>query len=142
MRIQHAYIAACLLVVGITAPAFGQEIDDLFAEPYGTSADQQEAVPGSLRSTNRRVDVPPRSPSDRRLIPGNSTSGLDASYEMAMNLRQARALEASRQRMARMEAANWAGDFPSRPNWNPMPTMSTRYPTHNVVFVPAYYYGR
>ncbi len=53
-------------------------------------------------------------------------------------LRQARALYRSQQRVARLEHNLWIGHQPLRPNWNAVPTMSSRYNYSRTIYVPVY----
>lgn len=58
----------------------------------------------------------------------------------AAELRQARAMRRSQQRIERMERNLWAGYEPLRPNWNSIPMMSSRFPYQYNVSVPVYVY--
>ena len=57
-------------------------------------------------------------------------------------LRQARALYQSQQRIERLERRAWSGHEPLRPVWNAVPMTSSRYPYRNTIYVPVFYYGR
>lgn len=87
--------------------------------------------------------TPVQSPSDLRLVDDNgSSSNRRQPKSMAMQIRQARALAQMKARIARLEAARWAGSPTLRPSWNPDPMTSSRYPVHNVARVPIYIRGR
>lgn len=66
-----------------------------------------------------------------------SRSNVRASQMSAAEIRQARALYRSQQRVARLEYNLWMGYEPLRPNWNSVPMMSSRY-THRRLYVPVY----
>lgn len=70
-----------------------------------------------------------------------SSSDVRKSKMTTAELRQARALYRSQQRVARLEHNLWMGYEPLRPNWNALPMMSSRYPNRRV-YVPVFYYGR
>jgi hypothetical protein len=55
----------------------------------------------------------------------------------AKEIRQDQALYRSRQRMMRHEHNLWMGYEPTRPQWNHLPTMSSRYP-RPTIYVPVY----
>ena len=59
----------------------------------------------------------------------------------AAELRQARALYRSQQRIQRLEMYQWMGYEPLRPNWPTVPSMTSRY-QNRIIYVPVYYYGR
>lgn len=71
-----------------------------------------------------------RSPSDSR-----STSRTKMT---AAELRQARALYQSEQRIRRLEAYKWMGYEPLRPNWPSIPAMTSPYPYRQTIYVPVY----
>jgi hypothetical protein len=66
-----------------------------------------------------------------------SNSDVRRSRMSVAELRQARALYRSNQRVARLEYNLWMGYEPLRPNWNSVPMMSSRY-THRRLYVPVY----
>tara|TARA_R110002049_G_scaffold2750_2_gene21479 strand:- start:269024 stop:269386 length:363 start_codon:yes stop_codon:yes gene_type:complete len=72
----------------------------------------------------------------------SSASDLRTSPMTAAELRQARALYRSRQRIARLERNLWIGHEPLRPNWGSTPMTSSRYSPNRTYYVPVYYYGR
>ena len=77
----------------------------------------------------------------RSLIDSASPSAVEApSKPTAAEMRQARALFRSQQRIERLERNQWAGYEPLRPNWNSIPMMSSRYPERGVIVVPLYFY--
>lgn len=124
--------------------ASGQGIQDLFKRPepqqerladdsveamFDRSArDRSAATDGSARVT---------SPSDRRLTEDNG-SVAELRQSAAMQIRQARALEAYRQRQARLEFANWSGQPTLRPNWSGLSAAGLRFSTDQVLYVPLY----
>lgn len=82
------------------------------------------------------------SPSDLRLdteVPAESITR--SARPSAREILQMRALEATQQRMARLEMYNWTGYHPARPLWNPSPYYTSRYPSRRIVVVPAYQRG-
>ncbi|NND99644.1 MAG: hypothetical protein HKN47_20190 [Pirellulaceae bacterium] len=56
----------------------------------------------------------------------------------ASELRQARALYRSQQRIARLEHNLWMGYEPLRPNWSAVPMMSSRYSGRRTIYVPVF----
>ena len=66
-----------------------------------------------------------------------TTSDVRKSRMSTAELRQARALYRSNQRVARLEYNLWMRYEPLRPNWNSVPMMSSRY-THRRLYVPVY----
>ncbi|WP_404310808.1 hypothetical protein [Neorhodopirellula lusitana] len=78
-----------------------------------------------------------RSPSDFKLIDRPGSESVRPTMD-PMEIRQARALEETRSRIARLEAARWSGAAALRPSWNPNPMTSSRYPTRRVLQVPVY----
>lgn len=71
-----------------------------------------------------------------------SASDVRASQMTASEIRQARALYRSRQRVARLESNLWMGYEPLRPSWNAIPMTSSRYAPRRTYYVPVYYYNR
>lgn len=73
-----------------------------------------------------------------RLQPSpSSPSDLNTPPQTADELRVARAQYRKAQRIARLERNLWLGYQPLRPQWNPMPMMTSRYPARRV-YVPVY----
>ena len=66
-----------------------------------------------------------------------SKSDVRKSRMSVAELRQARALYRSNQRVARLEYNLWMRYEPLRPNWNSVPMMSSRY-TNRQLYVPVY----
>ncbi|MCM2375162.1 malate synthase [Aporhodopirellula aestuarii] len=140
---------------GVTA----QGLDDLFARPvdaqyeiFGEDASDVEAeragyrsrpatIPASSRSgaSSRAVsgDRAVQSPSDLRLE-HSSGSRIESRALTAMEIRQARALEETRARIARLEAARWGLRPTLRPSWVSDPMTSSRYPNAHSYIVPIY----
>lgn len=115
---------------------------DVFDDPFaaGPVAEQAESAdikpaqngPAERVKLFRPREEPTRSASRSYQSPTKMT---------AAELRQARALYRSQQRIQRLEMYQWMGYEPLRPNWATIPSMTSRY--HNpVVYVPVYYYGR
>ena len=149
------------------ASSNAQEFDELFErstdsrfgfsaedEPFGaddgrlnrTTARDSDSVEPNRRSTKSPKLTPRpsgsvRSPSDLKFV-DQSGSISERRHATAMQIRQARALQESRSRLARLEAARWAGAPALRPSWNPDPMTSSRYPNRRVVQVPIYIRGR
>jgi len=120
------------------ADAFGTA--DAFEATTPRSGPDVDRIPLSDRSLAMR---PVASPSDLKLVDENSSStSRDPMRMTAMELRQARALEQTRSRIARLEAARWAGSPTLRPSWNPNPTTASRYPSQNTMRVPVYIRSR
>ncbi len=59
----------------------------------------------------------------------------------AAQLRQARALYRSQQRIQRLEMYKWLGYEPLRPHWVTIPSMTSRY-QNRTIYVPVYIYNR
>lgn len=149
--VQSFRSALGLLIVSMVATASSanaQSLDDLFSRP--TDAQFQQASTGNMNpESNEAVAAPaqrvdttgPRSPSDLKLqkAPGSS---IQPARSMAMQIRQQRALMESRARLARLEAARWAGNPALRPSWNPDPYTSLRYPNRNLITVPVFVRSR
>jgi hypothetical protein len=70
-----------------------------------------------------------------------SNSDVRKSQMSVAELRQARAIHRSNQRVARLEYNLWMGHEPLRPNWNSIPMMSSRY-TNRRIYVPVYVRSR
>lgn len=71
-----------------------------------------------------------------------SASDMQSGRPSVSELRQARAMYRSQQRIQRLERNLWNGYEPLRPNWNSIPMMSSRYPYRNTVVVPIFVYPR
>ena len=84
-------------------------------------------------STPTVVSVPALEPRVYFDAPAASQSDRRISKEKVTQLRQQRALYRANQRMARMEYNLWMGHQPLRPDWNPMPMMSSRYAPPTIV---------
>ena len=93
-----------------------------------------EGVPVPRRCGTRRTHSRGR----RTRLQRNSGSPVQANKLTAAEIRQARALYRSRQRVARLEHNLWMGYEPLRPNWNAMPMMSSRYNSRRV-YVPYFF---
>ena len=71
-----------------------------------------------------------------------SAADVRPSQMTASEIRQARALYRSQQRVARLERNLWMGYEPLRPSWSATPMTSSRYAPRRTYYVPVYYYGR
>ena len=137
----HTDTAANELVPTQETPVPKTEVSDNIAEPQTVvPAEPLLPVPAeeveevvipmspptvmSVPAVDPRVyfDAPTASQSDRRI-----------SKDKVAQLRQQRALYRANQRMARMEYNLWMGHQPLRPDWNPMPMMSSRYAPPTIV---------
>ena len=76
-----------------------------------------------------------------RLRHSANQSSVEQSRLSVAELRQARALYRSNQRVARLEYNLWMGYEPLRPNWNAVPMMSSRY-SNRKLYVPVYVWAR
>jgi len=169
MKRSPADLVPALLIGGLVwiqtgAFASAQGLDDLFEQPTdarfetraqdeigGSSDTLGAATPpydrsavGSIPLSDRSLAPRPvASSSDLKLVDEDSGSASRDPLRMtAMELRQARALEQTRSRIARLEAARWAGSPTLRPSWNPSPTTASRFPNRNYVRVPVYIRSR
>ncbi|MBB3209569.1 hypothetical protein FHS27_005409 [Rhodopirellula rubra] len=142
-----------------TAGVNAQGLDDLFARPADTQYEMSDeessndyaaptgylsrpsTIPASTRTGTtmrpRSGDPVVPSPSDLRLE-NTSGSHMEPYKPTAMELRQARALEETRARIARLEAARWGLRPTLRPTWAADPMTSSRYPTGPRYVVPFY----
>ncbi|TWT94400.1 hypothetical protein [Stieleria varia] len=66
-----------------------------------------------------------------------SNSSVITSKPTVSELRQARAMYESQQRMARLERNRWMGYDPHRPNWASVHMMQSRY-SRPTVYIPVY----
>ena len=97
---------------------------------------QQKAQPAPAEPVAAENQIPKLS------VSGRSDSDIRQSKPSVMELRQARAMYRSAQRIARMERNLWYGYEPLRPGWTTVHYMQSRYDYQRTVFVPVYYYGR
>lgn len=161
-------LPACLLLTSMiwmatAAESSAQGIQDLFARPQSPEPIRSLSLPGgeidrkvpsnqsaplNQPAWNRRGDVSPvqpdadpsfgvPSPSDRALVNGSGSAEAQR-LAIAMDIRQARALDAARQREARLEVGRWAGNPSLRPAWNPDPFHASRFQNMHRFIVPAY----
>ncbi|WP_146576783.1 malate synthase [Neorhodopirellula pilleata] len=159
-------LLAGLVLIQTASTASAQGLDDLFErptdarfetlpteEPQGPADEFKPASSfgeGRLQSSGPAVEripfsdrslamLPVSSPSDLKLVDEhNGSKSRDPLRMTAMELRQARALEETRSRIARLEAARWAGSPTLRPSWNPNPTTASRFSNRNIMQVPIY----
>lgn len=96
--------------------SLGQDLDEAAAAKPTGIFDQAEKSPSLVDSTD---------PAKLRAA-------------RAAEIRQARALYRSQQRIARLEHNLWMGYEPLRPNWNAVPMMSSRYNYRRTIYVPVY----
>lgn len=128
-NLLHAITVVLALTVSTAA---ADDLDDIFGTPLNNKWVSAKPAPQS--------DVP--SPSDIRLDDEPPTESIARSTRpTAREILQMRALEATQQRMARLEMYNWTGYHPARPSWNPSPYYTSRYPSRRIVVVPAYHRG-
>ncbi|MFG0254639.1 MAG: malate synthase [Rhodopirellula sp. JB053] len=122
------------------APVADQPASDQYAEPTGYLS-RPKAIPASTRTSEAPMPMNDAhaapSPSDLRLE-NTSGSHMIPRKPTAMELRQARALEETRARMARLEAARWGLRPTLRPAWAADPMTSSRYPSGGRYVVPFY----
>ena len=71
-------------------------------------------------------------------LPEEHPSQQRESKPTAKELRQARALYRSQQRIKRLEYYQWMRFEPLRPNWNTTPAMTSPYPWRQTIYVPVY----
>lgn len=71
-----------------------------------------------------------------------SDSDVRNSMPTAAELRQARAIYRTQQRLGRMERNLWMGYEPLRPGWSAVHSMQSRYPYQRNIWVPVYYTSR
>ncbi|KLU04032.1 glyoxylate cycle [Rhodopirellula islandica] len=146
MKSTVPYLFA-LLIGAIMAPAASaQGLDDLFSASPQRDTPQRNAERLALPPMAPAVAEaapeaePVNSPSDRKLVhsPGSAAEAIPS---LAMQLRQARALEASRQRQARLEASYWASNPNLRPAWD---SNFGQYQHRNriIYYVPSYVHTR
>ncbi len=74
--------------------------------------------------------------------PSDLRPAAESSKPTAADLRQARALYESEQRVKRLESHKWRGYEPLRPNWPMTPVMTSRYPARRTIYVPVYFWMR
>ena len=113
---------------------------------YGVVNAQQPDTAGLFdvveQNTTESV-APAAAPSDNEVrLSGRSSSDVSTSKPTVMELRQARAMYRSQQRIARMERNLWMGYEPLRPGWTSIPFLQSRYPIQRTIYTPVYYYAR
>ena len=147
-----------ILLAAITfLPAAAQETDrDPFALESADAQEQplelQQPSPLALEPAASKPDIKPPMP----VVPGDrvklsnspskssqleSGANRQPSKMTAAQLRQARALYRSQQRIQRLEMYQWLGYEPLRPNWVSIPSMTSRYQNRTII-VPVYIHGR
>ena len=134
----QADTAANDLVPTQETPVLKTEVSDNIAEPQ-TVVPAEPVIPVPVEevvipmSTPTVVSVPAVDPRIYFDAPTASQSDRRISKDKVAQLRQQRALYRANQRMARMEYNLWMGHQPLRPDWNPMPMMSSRYAPPTIV---------
>lgn len=86
--------------------------------------------------------TPERPIAERESASRGSASGSasrDYRKQSAQEIRQARALYRSQQRLQRMEQQAWAGEYRLRPSFNAMPQTTSRYGRPRIL-VPVFVY--
>ncbi|MEO1615975.1 MAG: hypothetical protein AAFV88_09015 [Planctomycetota bacterium] len=157
-RIACLAISASLLASGIASAQYPLSGDypspanSIPANSITTVSEDEVATGTSLFETTRPSTSVFQQPFERprlseekprQLLGDNVASSSDMdSKPTAAEMRQARAIYRSQQRIARMERNLWAGYEPLRPSWNSIPMMSSRYPAPRTVVVPFYYWAR
>lgn len=104
------------------------------------------AVLSSIATTDRSVAqdevVMEAFEQERPLLVDEQPTSAERRALTAAEIRQARALYQTQQRIERMERNAWAGYDPLRPGSNPIPMMSSRYSTIRIIRYPFFYYAR
>lgn len=113
------------------------EVDNLIPVPIRTETVRQ---PEAIRRVERVLPVDAEIEAPRFAAP-TTESDVRKSRMSAAELRQARALYRSKQRISRLEYNLWMGQEPLRPNWNSVPMMSSRYGSRKI-YVPVYIHTR
>jgi hypothetical protein len=121
--------------VRLTATTFAVVLICTFTATNGISA-QELPAPQEKAKTNIFADAE-KSPQSSR-----STDPAQLKAQRVAQLRQARALYRSQQRIARLEHNLWMGYEPLRPNWNSVPMMSSRYNDRRTIYVPVHLLAR
>jgi len=123
--------------VPATEPQAGTVTNDSFKAIeealVGPVPEEETAEVEMPMSTPTVVSVPVAEPKVYFDAPAASQSDRRIAKEKVAQLRQQRALYRANQRMARMEYNLWMGHQPLRPDWNPMPMMSSRYAPPTIV---------
>ncbi|WP_145417045.1 hypothetical protein [Planctomycetes bacterium K23_9] len=100
------------------------------------------AASGSFAQESKEAEANSRSglfdDSEKSPRSSLSTDPAQIRAERAVELRQARALYRSQQRIERLERNAWIGYEPLRPTWNSVPMMSSRYNYRRTIYVPVY----
>lgn len=144
MKSTVPFLFALLIGATLAPAASAQGLDDLFSASPQRDTPQRNAerlaLPPMTPAVADAESDPVNSPSDRKLVhaPGSTAEQMPS---MAMQLRQARALEASRQRQARLEASYWASNPNLRPAWDSN-FGQNQYRNRIIYYVPAYYHNR
>ncbi|GAA5508252.1 hypothetical protein [Novipirellula caenicola] len=118
MRICHILPLSLVMAVFLSVnarPTAAQDSEDM-------TFSEQVSLFDSLDSPSRATQ-----PTSQALSP-----------KTPAELRQARALYRSQQRIARQEYNLWMGREPLRPSWNAIPMTSSRYAPRHTYYVPVY----
>ena len=124
----------------ITLAAIALISSALSAAAVAQAPDEAKA-PAAVERADLSVNPTPSATQIPRFDSRSTASSVVNSRMSPAEIRQARALYRSQQRVARLEYNLWMGVEPLRPNWNSVPMMSSRY-TSQRIYVPVYVYGR
>ena len=80
----------------------------------------------------------PRPEPAKPVLARSTSESQQSAFPSAAELRQARAMYRSQQRLARLERDLWMGHEPLRPNVTAIPMMSSRYLPRRVIYFPAF----
>ncbi|GAA4458533.1 hypothetical protein [Novipirellula rosea] len=118
MRICHILPLSLVMVVFLSVSA-----------PSSSAQEPEEMTFSEQVSLFDSMDLPSQTthPSSQNLSP-----------KTPAELRQARALYRSQQRIARQEYNLWMGREPLRPSWNAIPMTSSRYAPRHTYYIPVY----
>jgi len=117
MKSRHLPVLTLVALVAVTAAATGAPAQDT----------SQAAEP------DRR---------DNRPVLSTSSDRNPSSFRTAAEIRQARALYQSRQRIERLERNAWYGYQPLRPSFNAVPMTSAPRRQSRVLYFPVFLYAR
>lgn len=132
MNIRHLIPLSLALATiwGVRSqPSWAQELSPAAEGEHASLFSPSEASPSDLSVEDKAYESPSFSPS--RSLRQERT-------RTAAEIRQARALYRSQQRIARQEYNLWLGHEPLRPSWSATPMTSSRYAPRRVYYVPAY----
>lgn len=126
-----------LTAMTFAGTALGQQTDsdsiELNAAPVAAQSDDA----GAEEIDNKPVFANSRGAGYDQSEPTPEMQAAAARKSKADQLRQARALYRSQQRIQRLEMYKWLGHEPLRPSWVTIPSMTSRYGTRTI-YVPVY----